>query len=92
MKAPRVMQHEQSLLDDLRYAVHGLGAPFACGGTLVPDQPLTLCFQDKIQIPVQRAPRVFSDSRKTCMLLKIGDLSIPAFVNITPIKSTTYAF
>ncbi len=34
----------------------------------------------------------YSDSRKTCMLLKIGDLSIPAFVNITPIKSTTYAF
>ena len=33
-----------------------------------------------------------SDSRKTCMLLKIGGLSIPAFVNITPIKSTAYAF
>ena len=35
---------------------------------------------------------ILSDSRKTCMLLKIGGLSIPAFVNITPIKSTAYAF
>ncbi len=63
MTAPRVMKHEPSLLEDLRYAVHGLCAPFACGGTLVPDQPLTLCFQDKIQIPVQRAPRVFDQEQ-----------------------------
>ena len=33
-----------------------------------------------------------SDSRKPCMLLKIGDLPISAFVNITPIESMTYAF
>jgi len=59
MAAPRVMQHDPSLLEGLRYAVHGLRAPFACGGTLVPDQPLTLCFQDKAQLPVLRAPRIF---------------------------------
>src|SRR2546427_10615661 len=63
MTAPRVMKHEPSLLEDLRYAVHGLCAPFACGGTLVPDQPLTLCFQDQTQLPVLRAPRVFEQEQ-----------------------------
>jgi hypothetical protein len=63
MAALRVTQHELSLLEDLRYAVHGLGAPFACGGTLVPDQPCTLCFQDKTQLPVLRVPRVFEQEK-----------------------------
>ena len=63
MTAPRVMKHEPSLLEDLRYAVHGLCAPFACGGTLLPDQPLTLCFQDKTRLPVLRAPRVFEQEQ-----------------------------
>ena len=63
MTAPRVMQHEPSLLEDLRYAVHGLCAPFACGGTLVPDQPLTICFQDKTRLPVLRAPQVFDQEQ-----------------------------
>ena len=63
MAAPRVTKDELSLLEDLRYAVHGLSAPFACGGTLVPDQPLTLCFQDKTQLPVLRAPRVFAQEQ-----------------------------
>jgi hypothetical protein len=70
MTAPRVMQHEPSLLADLRYAVHGLCAPFACGGTLVPDQPLTLCFQDQIQLPVLRAPRVFEQEQLLQPLVK----------------------
>ncbi len=63
MPASRVRKHEPSLLEDLRYAVHGLCAPFACGGTLVPDQPLTLCFQDQTQLPVLRAPRVFEQEQ-----------------------------
>ena len=63
MAAPRVRKHEPALLEDLRYAVHGLCAPFACGGTLVPDQPLTLCFQDQTQLPVLRAPRVFEQEQ-----------------------------
>ena len=29
----------------------------------MPDQPLTLCFQDKTQIPVLRAPRVFEQEQ-----------------------------
>ena len=63
MAAPKVTKHELSLLEDLRYAVHGLCAPFACGGTLVPDQPLTLCFRDKTQLPVLRAPRAFEQEQ-----------------------------
>lgn len=63
MTAPQVSQHELALLEERRYAVHGLCAPFACGGTLVPNQPLTLCFQDKIQMPVLRAPRVFEQEQ-----------------------------
>jgi hypothetical protein len=55
MKAPRIRKHELSLLEDLRYAIHGLCTPFACGGTLVPDAPLTLCCKDKTQLPVLRA-------------------------------------
>ncbi len=46
--------HERALLEGLRHAVHGLRAAFACGGTLVPEQPVTLCFPDKTRIPVLR--------------------------------------
>src|SRR6266446_9704709 len=63
MSAPRVPKPSAALLDELRYAVHGLDAPFACGGTLVPDQPLTLCFPDETQLPVLRAPRVFEQEQ-----------------------------
>ena len=63
MAAPRVIKHDPSLLEDLRYAVHGLCAPFACGGTLVPDQPLTLCFKDQTQFQVLRAPRAFEQEQ-----------------------------
>ena len=45
-------------------------APFACGGTLVPDQPLTLCFRDKTQLPVLRAPRVYEQEQLLQPLVK----------------------
>ena len=63
MKAPRIRKHEAARLEDLRYAVHGLGAPFACGGTLVPDEPLTLCFKDTTQLPVLRASSPFEQEQ-----------------------------
>src|ERR1017187_999278 len=56
-------KHERALLDGLRRAVHGLRAPFTCGGTLVPEQPVTLCFPDKTQIPVLRAGDTFEQER-----------------------------
>jgi len=55
--------HERALLEGLRHAVHGLRAPFTCGGTLVPEQPVTLCFPDKTQIPVLRARDTFEQER-----------------------------
>ena len=63
MTSAKESQHELALLEELRYAVHGLCAPFACGGTLVPDQPLTLSFQDQTLMPVLRAPRVFEQEQ-----------------------------
>ncbi|MFN0169550.1 MAG: hypothetical protein ACKV22_24270 [Bryobacteraceae bacterium] len=54
---------ERALLEGLQHAVHGLRAPFTCGGTLVPEQPVTLCFPDKTQIPVLRARDTFEQER-----------------------------
>src|SRR5258707_6694037 len=56
-------KHERALLEGLHHAVHGLRAPFTCGGTLVPDQPVTLCFPDNTQIPVLRARDTFEQER-----------------------------
>src|SRR5258708_5212586 len=56
-------KHERALLEDLHHAVHGLRAPFACGGTVVPEQPVTLCFSDNTQIPVLRARDTFEQER-----------------------------
>ncbi len=56
-------RRERALLEDLRHAIHGLRAPFACGGTFVPEQPVTLCFSDKTQIPVLRAKETFEQER-----------------------------
>src|SRR5437763_9635674 len=56
-------KHERALLEGLRHAVHGLRAPFTCGGTLVSEQPITLCFPDKTQIPVLRARDTFEQER-----------------------------
>ena len=55
--------HERALLEDLRHAVHVLHAPFACGGTLVPAQPVALYFADKTHIPVLRAKDTFEQER-----------------------------
>jgi hypothetical protein len=55
--------HERALLADLQHAVHGLRAPFSCGGMLVPEQPVTLCFPDKTRIPVLRAVDTLEQQR-----------------------------
>jgi hypothetical protein len=69
MRAPRLTKHSATLLADLRYAVHGLCAPFACGGTWLPDSPLTLCFKDKTQLPVRRASNAFEQEQQLTPLL-----------------------
>src|SRR3984893_16995572 len=54
---------ERALLEGLQHAVHGLRAPFTCGGTLVPEQPVTLCFSDNTQIAVLRARDTFEQEQ-----------------------------
>lgn len=44
----------QSTLDQLRLAIHGVTSPFACAGTLVPEEPVTLVFKDRTEFPVTR--------------------------------------
>jgi hypothetical protein len=56
-------KYDGALLEGLRRAVHGLRAPFTCGGTLVPEQPVTLRFRDNSQIPVLRAKDTFAQER-----------------------------
>jgi hypothetical protein len=56
-------KHERALLEGLQHAVHGLRAPFTCGGTLVPEQPVTLCFSDNTQIAVLRARNTFEQEQ-----------------------------
>jgi hypothetical protein len=55
MASRKTANHQQSLLEGLRRAVHGLHAPFTCGDTLVPERPVAICFPDKTRIPVTRA-------------------------------------
>src|SRR5712692_9371514 len=55
--------YERALLEDLRHAVHGLRASFACGGTLVPEQPVTLSFPDKTRVPLLRAKDTLDQER-----------------------------
>ena len=63
MESGKNTSYERARLDGLRYAVHGLRAPFACGGALAPEQPVTLCFPDKTRIPVLRAKDTFEQER-----------------------------
>lgn len=56
-------KHQRALLEGLNHAVHGLRALFTCGGTLLPEQPVTLCFPDQTQIPVLRAGDAFEQER-----------------------------
>ena len=50
-------------MEGLRHAVHGLRAPFTCGGTLVPAQVVTLSFPDNNQIAVHRAKNTFEQEQ-----------------------------
>ncbi len=63
MASSKNTSHEQALLEGLRHAVHGIRAPFACGGTLVPEQPVAICFPDKTQIPVLRAKNTYEQQQ-----------------------------
>src|ERR1700683_1894304 len=63
MAAAGRTKHNRALLERLRHAVHGLPGPFASGGTLVPEETVTLRFPDNTQIPVVRATDTFEQDR-----------------------------
>jgi hypothetical protein len=52
----------QSTLETLRLAIHGVTAPFSCGGSYVPDQPVVLVFRDKTRFEVVRAKDSFEQT------------------------------
>jgi hypothetical protein len=47
--------NDETRLEKLRWAIHGVKAPFSSAGTFVPDKPLTLVFRDKSRFTVERA-------------------------------------
>lgn len=55
--------HERTRLEELRRVIHDVRAPFVCGGTFVPEKPVTLAFPDKTHIPVRRAPNTYEQER-----------------------------
>jgi len=63
MKRSNRTSRQQALIQELGLAVHGIRAPFACGGTLLPELPVTLRFKDKTQLPVLRSGAVHEQQR-----------------------------
>src|SRR5262249_21532131 len=63
MASAKNTKHELSMLESLRYAAHGINAPFACGGALVPERPVSISFQDKTQITVSRAKGTYEQEQ-----------------------------
>ncbi len=63
MPASSMTPHERTCVEELRRVIHDVRAPFACGGTFIPDQPVTLAFPDKVSIPVVRAPNSYEQVR-----------------------------
>src|SRR5215469_6196748 len=49
----------QTVLEDLRLALHGVTSPFSCQGMFVPDKPVTLVFKDQTRFEVIRATSAF---------------------------------
>jgi len=47
--------NNETRLEKLRWAIHGVKAPFSSAGTFVPDKPITLVFRDKSRFTVSRA-------------------------------------
>ena len=45
MASAKNTKHELSMLESLRYSAHGINAPFACSGTLVPKRPVRIRFR-----------------------------------------------
>jgi len=73
------------MLEDLRHTVHSIRAPFACGGTFVPEQPVTICFPDKTQIPVMRAKEIYEQEQLLKLLVECCGAAPLVFVRSKPL-------
>src|SRR5438552_2317478 len=60
----------QPTLEQLRLAIHGVTAPFSCGGTFVPDKPVTIVFKDQTRVEVLRAKSAFDQKSELKPLLE----------------------
>jgi hypothetical protein len=56
-REPARNKREAQLLTEIADLVHGVTMPFACGGTFVPNEPVTLRFKDGANIPIRRPDR-----------------------------------
>lgn len=63
-------QKAQTKLDQLKFALHGVTAPFSCGGTLVPNNPVTIVFKDETRVEVVRSNNSFDQEREMGSLLE----------------------
>ncbi len=70
MRARENTRHEQERLEELRNAVHGVRAPFACDGSYIPKKLVTLRFRDKTEIQIARARNLFEQAEKLAPLVK----------------------
>jgi len=60
----------QTTLENLRLAIHGVTAPFSCEGAFVPDEPVTLIFNDQTRFEVNRAKSSFDQKNELKLLLE----------------------
>jgi len=63
MASAKNTKHELSMPVSLRYAAHGINAPFACSGALLHKRPDSIRFQDKTQITVSRAKGTYEQEQ-----------------------------
>jgi hypothetical protein len=68
----RTEQHpaRHALLDTLGSAIHGVAAPFACGGTLRLDAPVSLNFRDGLVFPVKPSKGQFDQEQQNAPLIE----------------------
>jgi hypothetical protein len=61
---------DQSTLENLRLAIHGVTAPFSCAGTCVPKKPAVFIFRDRTRFEVARAKSSYEQATALKALLE----------------------
>lgn len=63
------MAKTTSSLDNLRFAIHGVSAPFFCGGSYLPPRPIQFTFKDGSRFEVVRAKNMYEQLSQVKPLL-----------------------